>query len=84
MAPINNPRIYYHQYSSSLHGMPSLLYLLSTQSELGNINVHYSGFGIDLLTPASVDDQLIINDNTITDPVIEKMLFSEEYHMSIP
>jgi hypothetical protein len=41
---------------NTLHGMPSLLHLLSTQSELENCNVHYSGFDTDLFTPASVDD----------------------------
>jgi hypothetical protein len=35
----------------TLHGMPSLLHLSSTQSELGNCNVHYSGFDTDVSTP---------------------------------
>jgi hypothetical protein len=69
---------------NTLHGMPSLLHLSSTQSELGNCNVHYSGFNTDLSTPASVDDQTNTNDDSVTDPVIEKMLFSEKYHMSTP
>jgi hypothetical protein len=46
---------------NTLHGMPSLLHLSSTQSELGNCNVHYSGFDTDLSTPASVDDQINTN-----------------------
>jgi hypothetical protein len=33
---------------NTLHGMPSLLHLSSTQSELGNCYVHYSGFDTDL------------------------------------
>ncbi len=37
--------------------------------------MHYSGFDIDLSTPASVDDQSINNDDPITDPVIEKCSF---------
>jgi hypothetical protein len=57
------------------HGMPSLLHLSSTQSELGNCTVHYSGFDIDLSTPASVDDQIITNDDSVTDPVVEKHPF---------
>jgi hypothetical protein len=57
---------------NTLHGMPSLLHLLSTQSELGNFNVHYSGFDTDLSTPASIDDQINTNDDSVTDPVIEK------------
>jgi hypothetical protein len=60
---------------NTLHGMPSLLHLSSTQSELENSNVIYSGFDIDLSTPASADDQSINNDNPITDPVIEKFSF---------
>jgi hypothetical protein len=60
---------------TTLHGMPSLLHLSSTQSELENSNVHYSEFDINLSTPASVDDQSITNDNPISDPVIEKCFF---------
>jgi hypothetical protein len=69
---------------NTLHGMPTLLHLSSTQSELEKCNVHYSGFGTDHSTPASVDDQINTNDDSVTDPVIEKMLFSEKYHMSTP
>jgi hypothetical protein len=58
-----------------LHGMPSLSHLSSIQSELGNCNVHYSGFDADLSTPASVDDQINTNEDSITDPVIEKRCF---------
>ncbi len=57
---------------NTLHGMPSLLHLSSAQSELGIFNVHYSGFDTDLSTPASVDDQINTNDDSLTDPVIEK------------
>jgi hypothetical protein len=57
--------------------MPSLTHLSSTQSELGNCNVHYSGFDTDLSTPASVDDQINTNDYSVTDPVIENALFRE-------
>ncbi len=60
---------------NALHVMPSQLHLSSTQSELENSNVHYSGFDIDLSTPASSDDQSINNDNPITYPVIEKCSF---------
>jgi hypothetical protein len=55
--------------------MPSLLHLSSAQSELGNCNVHYSGFDTDLSTPASVDDQINTNDDSVTDSVIEKCSF---------
>jgi hypothetical protein len=57
---------------NTLHCMPSLLHLSSTQSELGNCNVHYSGFDTDLSTPASVDDQINTNDDSVTNPVIKK------------
>jgi hypothetical protein len=60
---------------NTLHGMPSLLHLASTQSELGNYNVHYSGFVTDLSTSASVGDQINTNDDSVTDPVIEKYPF---------
>jgi hypothetical protein len=55
--------------------MPSLLHISSTESELEKANVHYSGLDINLSTPVSANDQLITNDNTITDPVIEKCSF---------
>jgi hypothetical protein len=58
-----------------LHGMPSLSHLSSTQSELVNCNVHYSGFYTDLSTPASVDDQIKANDYSVTDPVIKQCSF---------
>jgi hypothetical protein len=60
---------------NTLRGMPSLLHLSSTQSELGDCIVHYSGFDTDLSTPASVDDQINTNDDSVTGPVIEKHSF---------
>jgi hypothetical protein len=60
---------------NTLHGMPSLLHLSSTQFELKNSNVHYSGFDIDQSTLASTDDQSITNDDPITDPFIENCSF---------
>jgi hypothetical protein len=60
---------------NTLHGMPSLLHLSSTQSELGKCYVHYSGFDTNLSTPASVDDQRNINDDSVTDPGIVKCSF---------
>jgi hypothetical protein len=57
MVDVSVPKI------NTLHGMPSLSHSLSsTQSELGNCNVDYSGFDTDLSTPASVDDQINTND----------------------
>ncbi len=60
---------------NTLHGMPSLLHLSSTQSKLGNCNVHFSGFDTDLSTPASVDDQINTNNDSVTGHVIEKCSF---------
>jgi hypothetical protein len=60
---------------NTLHGMPSLPHLSSTQSELGNCDVPYSGFDTDLSTPASVDDQIHTNGYSVTDPVTEKCSF---------
>jgi hypothetical protein len=60
---------------NTLHGMSSLLHLSSTQSELGNCNVHYSRFDTDRSLLASVDDQINTNDDSVTDPVIEKCTF---------
>ncbi len=69
MVDVSVPKI------NTLHGMPSLSHLSSTQSELLNCNVHYSGFDIDLSTPASVDHQINTNDYSVTDPVIKKWSF---------
>jgi hypothetical protein len=57
-----------------LQSIPSLQHLSSTQSELENSNVNYSGFGIALSAPESVNDELNIND-TPTAPVIKKCSF---------
>jgi hypothetical protein len=54
--------------------MSLLLHLSSTQSELENSNVNYSGFDIDLSAPESADDELNIDD-TSTYPAIEKCSF---------
>jgi hypothetical protein len=54
---------------NTLHGMLSLLHLSLTQSELGNCNVHYSGFDTDLSTPASVDDQINTNDDSVSSDI---------------
>ncbi len=37
--------------------------------------MHDSGFDTDLSTPASVDDQINTNDDSVTGPVIEKCSF---------
>jgi hypothetical protein len=55
-----------------LQSIPSLQHLSSTQSELENSNVNYSGFAIDLSAPHSTDDELITDDTPTPPPVIEK------------
>ncbi len=70
-------------YNKLLHGMPSLLHLSSTQSELGNCNVHYSGFYSDLSTPAAVDDEINTHDDSDR-PCHWKNPFSEKYHCLPP
>jgi hypothetical protein len=63
---------------NTLLGMPSSLLVSSTQSELENCNVHYSGFDTDLSTTAFLDDQINTNDDSVTDPVIEKCSFQKK------
>ena len=58
-----------------LQSIPSLQHLSSTQSELENSNVNYSGFDIDLSAPHSTDDELITDDTPTPPPVIEKCSF---------
>jgi hypothetical protein len=53
-----------------LQSLPSLQHLSSTQSELENSNVNYSGYDIDLSAPQSTDNELI-TDDTPTAPVIK-------------
>jgi hypothetical protein len=57
-----------------LQSLLSLQHLSSTQLELENSNVNYSGFDIDLSAPQLTDDELI-TDDTPTAPVIEKCSF---------
>ena len=60
--------------TNPLQSLPSLQHLSSTQLELKNSNVNYSGFDIDLSAPQSTDDELI-TDDTPTAPVIKKCYF---------
>ena len=58
-----------------LQSLPSLQHLSSTQSELENSNVNYSGFDNDLSAPQSTDDELITDDTPTAPPVIKKCSF---------
>jgi hypothetical protein len=55
-----------------LQSIPALQHLSSTQSEVENSNVNYSGFDIDLSAPHSTDDEFITDDTPTPPPVIEK------------
>ncbi len=59
---------------NSIQSLPSLQHLSSTQSELENSNMNYSGFDMNLSAPESADDELNIDD-TSTAPAIEKCSF---------
>jgi len=59
-----------------LHSMPSLVHLLSTQSELKYSIVNYAGFEINYFAPDSADDEMNVIDDTLPVlPVIEKCSF---------
>jgi hypothetical protein len=61
--------------TNTLHGMPSLLHLSSTENELTNENVYYAEFNNGLSVPDCADI-LISNDNDDpTVPIIEKCPF---------
>ena len=60
-----------------LQSIPSLQHLSSTQSELENSNVNYSGFDIDLSAAHSTDDELI-TDDTPTPPLSLRNASSRE------
>jgi hypothetical protein len=60
---------------NTLHGMPSLSLLSSTQSELHHSNVNYSGFDVESDLEGSMHDQDDNNHNTTTEPIIEKCTF---------
>ncbi len=63
--------------ANTLHGMPSLLHLSSTEKELTNANVCYAEFNNGLSVPESAD-VLINNDNDDPSvPIIEKCPFQQ-------
>jgi hypothetical protein len=67
-----------------LQSFPSLQHLSSTQSELENSNVNYSGFDIDMSAPQSTDDELITDDTPTAPPVIiAGYCFSSTSHVPI-
>ncbi len=67
-----------------LQSLPSLQHLSSTQSELENSNVNYSGFDIDLSTPQSTDDELITDDTPTAPHVIKKCSFQRNTIRLLP
>jgi hypothetical protein len=67
-----------------LQSIPSLQHLSSTQSELENSNVNYSGFDIDLSAPHSTDDELITDDTPTPPPVTKKCSFQRNTIRLLP
>ncbi len=68
--------------TNTLHGMPYLLHLSSTENELTNANVCYAEFNNGLSVPdcAGVPINNDIDDPTV--PIIEKMSISKKRRMS--
>jgi hypothetical protein len=58
--------------TNTLHGMPSLLHLSSTENELTNANVFYAEFNLGLSVPESADAHINNDNDDPTVPIIEK------------
>ncbi len=61
--------------TNTLHGMPSLLHLSSTEHELTNANVCYAEFNLGLSVPESADVPINNDNDDLTVPIIEKCPF---------
>ncbi len=58
--------------TNTLHGMPSLLHLSSTENELTNANVCYTEFNNGLSVPDCADVPINNDNDDLTVPTIEK------------
>jgi hypothetical protein len=58
--------------TNTLHGMPSLLHLSSTENELRNANVCYAEFNKGFSVPDCADVPINNNNDNLTVPIIEK------------
>ncbi len=61
--------------TNTLHGMPSLLHLSSTENELKNANVHYAEFNNGLSVQDCADVPINNDNHDPTVPIIEKCPF---------
>ena len=61
--------------TNTLHGMPSLLHLSSTENELTNANVCYAEFNNGLSVPDCADVLINNGNDDLTVPIIEKCPF---------
>ena len=61
--------------TNTLHGMPSLLHLSSTENELTNANVRYAEFNNGLSVPDCADVPINNYNDDPTVPTIEKCPF---------
>jgi hypothetical protein len=61
--------------TNTLHGMPSLLHLSSTENELTNANVRYAEFNLGLSVPESADVPINNDNDDLTVPITEKCPF---------
>ncbi len=61
--------------TNTLHGMPSLLHLSSTENELMNANVRYAEFNNGLSVPDCADVPINNDNDDLTVPIIEKCPF---------
>jgi hypothetical protein len=63
--------------TNTLHGMPSLLHLSSTENELTNANVCYAEFNNGLSVPDCADVPINNDNDDPTVPIIENVHFKE-------
>ena len=63
--------------TNTLHGMPSLLHLSSTENELTNANVCYAEFNLGLSVPESADVPIINDNDDLTVPINKNVHFKE-------
>ncbi len=70
--------------TNTLHGMPSLLHLSSTENELTNANVCYAEFNLGLSVPESADVPINNDNDDLTVPIIEKCPFQRNTMCLLP
>ena len=63
--------------TNTIHGMPSLLHLSSTENELMNANVCYTEFNLGLSVPESADVPINNDNDDLTVPIITPYVFHQ-------